>query len=103
MIWTEIKNQTKSVYELVENELSKRYTFSCDADGVKTYVTSHGEHISLCLMGTEDPWDFFVVEYAETGDDGEGFYPKDYNSFDELMNDIISEIETPPKEIEYGE
>lgn len=98
MIWEETKRDTEKVLRLVEDELSRRYEYSYDEEKNKIYTTGLGEHISICLMGTEAPWDFMVVEYAETGDDGEGFYPQDYDSFEEMINDIISEIETPPKE-----
>ena len=54
---------------------------------------SKGVPFSLHKMGDEAPWNFFVIEYGDTGEDGDSFYPDDYDSIEDMISEMIEEIE----------
>ena len=94
MAWMETKNNTIQVKSLVENELEKRYSMSNES-GHKMFHSDQYGDFSICALGEEDPWNFLVISYENDGEDGDGFYPAEYESIDSLVADIIAEIENP--------
>lgn len=49
------------------------------------FRTSKGVRIDVELLSHKAPYDFFVIEYTDTMEDGSGFYPGDYDSFDRYV------------------
>lgn len=88
MTWTEMRNDTDGVKNAVEKRLSEM--FPTDEKG--RFLSVAGVPFSICTMGAQPPWDFLVIEYHDTGEDGDGFYPEDYNSLDEMLKDMLEEV-----------
>ena len=44
-------------------------------------------------MGAADPWNFLTIEYEDTGEDGDAYYPEDYDNFDDMLIEMLTEIE----------
>ncbi len=75
------------------DSLKERYPFKEDTDEVH-FKSKNGTPFNVFIMGDESPWDFLVVEYEDTWEDGDAFYPADYNSFEDLLEAMIKEIES---------
>ena len=75
----------------VEERLEKKYHFTIDEDK-KVFNIDDNETVSIvCIpLNADDP--FFVVEYGN-GEDGDRFYPSDYQNIDALIDDIMKEIQ----------
>lgn len=98
MIWMEMRNNLDQVKEAIETALSERYQAREKSENNafhtgKVFHTDQYGDVSLCVMGNEEPWNFFVIEY-DNGEDGDSFYPSDYDNFEDLVADVISEIES---------
>ncbi len=61
-------------------------------DGVISFINSNGVPFHVVVMGEKEPWNFIVIEYEDTGEDGDAFYPTDYADFEILFNSIVNEI-----------
>lgn len=88
MIWTEMKSDPHNAAELVTQRF---YSLFKRQDGF--FVSHSGEKFSLHVMGDTAPWNFLVIEYQDTGEDGDAFYPSDYDAFDDLIADMVKEID----------
>ena len=91
MEWTDMKYNLSAVFEqLLESlKLAFRHEIS-DRDAV--FYDKDGSPFSVVKMGETAPWNFIVVEYHDDGEDGDAFYPEDYNSFNDFLDDILQEI-----------
>lgn len=61
-------------------------------DGILSFVNSNGIPFHVVCVGKEPPWDFIVIEYEDTMEDGDAFYPSDYFDFDSLFDAVLKEI-----------
>lgn len=91
MTWAETRSDMEKVKAALESILSKKYPESV-RDGTRDFTIPSGDSFRLCVMGDAAPWNFIVIEYG-SGEDGDGYYPDDYVSADEMANDMIREID----------
>ncbi len=91
MIWTEMKSDLEKVKAALEDILAKKYP-SFTHNGMLDFTRPSGESFRLHVMGNASPWDFIVIEYG-SGEDGDGYYPEDYESADKMADDMIREID----------
>lgn len=93
MTWTETKSDTFKVRDL----LTKRFTDLYKAEGSKAdtvkFYTADGVPFSLHVMGADAPFDFIVIEYEDTGEDGDAFFPEDYDTIDDMITAMQTEID----------
>lgn len=90
MEWTEQKSNMAHVHSAVLQRL--RELFSQGDSQAEQFTSPAGVPFSVCKMGETAPWNFLVIEYHDTGEDGESFYPEDYQSLDDLVADMTTEI-----------
>ena len=91
MTWTEMQSDPERVKTVLEDILSRKYQSSIH--GVtREFTRPSGESFRLHVMGSASPWSFIVIEYG-SGEDGDGYYPEDYESADKMAEDMILEIE----------
>lgn len=88
MIWTEMKSNPHKVAESITQAFKSLYD---QKDGY--FVSNSGVQFSLHVMGDASPWDFIVIEYQDTGEDGDAFYPSDFDSLDSIISAMKDEIE----------
>ena len=81
----------QSILRGIEQALSARYP--SHVENGKTIYQGADVEFSVVKMGDSDPWNFFVLEYDD-GEDGDGFYPDDFDSIDDLITAMIDEIES---------
>jgi hypothetical protein len=90
MDWTE----TKSIIDKAEAEiLGKLAEIYQPAEEKGSFYSHGGVRFHIVKMGKEDPWNCFVIEYSDTLEDGDQFYPADYDSLDRLVEKMIEEID----------
>ena len=92
MIWKETRLNIHDVYLLLLKSLKEKYDYKEDADGIQ-FRNMRGIPFNVSVMGDSEPWNFVVVEYEDTGEDGDGYYPEDFDSYDDLLQAMIKEIE----------
>ena len=97
MEWTELKNNISGVYSVVLQRFRERFGLS--GLGEDVFVSPAGIPFSVCKMGEKTPWNFLVIEYRDTGEDGDSFYPEDYQSLDDLVTAMTNEILSATPEI----
>lgn len=87
----EIENKIADFQSEIEKRLGKLFS-SVHRGGKKIYLLNETETASIvCVrLNEEDP--FFVVEYG-SGEDGDRFYPSDYQNHDDLISAILEEIQ----------
>ena len=88
MIWTEMKSDPHKVAELITQRFYSLFKRQGDF-----FVSNSGERFSLHVMGDAAPWNFLVIEYQDTGEDGDAFYPSDYDTIEDLIADMVQEID----------
>ena len=77
----------------VETLLSHAY--KCETkEGVLYFSDPNGGQFHICRMGEEEPWNALVIEYMDTMEDGDLFYPEDYGSLEALVAEMRKEIES---------
>ena len=74
----------------IDTRLKKRYR-TASVKGERFYETKRG--VRFHIINLEGFCEALVVEYADTWEDGDLFYPEDYGNIDELFSAIVSEIE----------
>lgn len=100
MNWMEQRNNMDQVFELLQSVLTEKFSpgkpemFPMAYGSEGWLQNSKGIPFSLHKMGNKDPWNFFVIEYGDTGEDGDSFYPDDYDSFEDMISAILKEIES---------
>ena len=77
---SEIDNRFKAVYKYSESK-TDGYVFKQDS----------GISFTVHKMGASSPWDFLVIDYHDTGEDGDAFYPEDYSSIDDMFKAMLEE------------
>lgn len=93
MTWTETKNDNSLVEPLISAELGKRYDHE-EKDGKTYFRRQSGELFHLVRVRLQkDDADFFVIEYMNSMEDGDAFYPEDYDSLEAMMEEIVREID----------
>ena len=92
MIWTEMKYDLPKVKDALEQLFKENYG-SKVVDKKLQFKSKHGEWFRLCIVGDKAPYDFLVIEYLDTGEDGDAFYPKDCYDLGVLYEDMVREIE----------
>ena len=99
MDWTDQKNDMDQVYSAVFSRLKESFSPAKLDDWPMAhgssgwFQNSTGIPFSVHKMGDQAPWDFIVIEYADTGEDGEAYYPADYDNLENMIADMITEIE----------
>ena len=90
--WSVVRNNIDNAVNAVEIELSQRYPYTME-NGKRIYHSDKAGffHIDI-LRGLADV-PFFVIDYMKDYEDGDGFFPVDYDSLDTLVSDVITEIE----------
>lgn len=91
MTWAEMRSDMVKVRITLESILAKKYPGFL-RDGAQNFTIPSGDSFRLCVMGDALPWNFIVIEYG-SGEDGDGYYPEDYESADEMVSDMIREID----------
>lgn len=93
MTWTETRNNNSLVEPLISAELEKRYD-RAEKDGKSYFRRQDGELFHLVRVRLpKDDADFFVIEYMDSMEDGDAFYPEDYDSLEAMMEEIFLEID----------
>lgn len=92
MAWTETKSNISQVYNSVLEFLKKDYRSELVGNKI-LFFDKDGNQFMPCLLGTESPFNCFVIEHLKTGEDGDEFYSEDYNSLEELYQAVVNEIE----------
>lgn len=93
MTWTETRSDNSLVEPMISEELAKRYD-RAEKDGKTYFCRKSGELFHLVRVRLEkDDADFLVIEYMDSMEDGDSFYPEDYNSPEALMEAIFQEID----------
>ena len=95
MNWMEMRKDPSQVKNEIERIFSHRYRVVTE-DNDKIFHSDQSGDFYICDMGNEEPWNFLVIAYKE--EDGDSFYPSDYDSLDSLIADMIAEIEDTPEE-----
>lgn len=80
----------EKILEFIEKKLKDKYPST--TEGNKLVFRSQESSFSVCKMGEESPWNFFVIEYDD-GEDGDAFYPEDYINLEDMVEDMVKEIE----------
>ncbi len=93
MTWTETRKNNGLVEPLISEELAKRYA-QTEKDGKTYFRRQSGElfHPVRVQLDKGDA-DFFVIEYMDSMEDGDSFYPEDYDTLDSMMEEIFLEID----------
>ena len=92
MTWLEMRSNPKKVYKLLVDSLKDKYQYKEGSDGVQ-FKTKNGVPFNVFVMGNEAPWDFLVIEYEDIGEDGDAYYPSDYDTFEMMLEAMIKEID----------
>lgn len=79
----------EEIIDKVINCLKKRYKHE-EHDSIIYFQNSRGEVFNVVMM---DLWGCLVIEYNDTGEDGDLYYPNDYKDFDTMLKAMIEEIE----------
>jgi hypothetical protein len=93
MTWLGMRNKMDDILELINNRLSELYVLENSENGLH-FKNNKSVVFSVHKMGEKDPWNFFVIGYEDTGEDGDAFYPEDYNDFEEMFHKMLEEIES---------
>lgn len=93
MTWTETRKNNGLVEPLISEELAKRYD-QTEKDGKTYFRRQSGELFHpVRVQLVKGDADFFVIEYMDSMEDGDSFYPEDYSSLEEMIEEICREIE----------
>ena len=87
---------TRSMNEIkkdVEASLKMVYPFK-EEDGSVLFVPENFEAFKVCKMGDEEPWNALVLEYQDTGEDGDLFYAEDYDTLEAMVSLMRAEIQS---------
>lgn len=76
----------------VEDNLKNIYSYK-DKGSTLFFVNNKGETFNVVKMGNDNRWTCLVIEYNDTGEDGDLYYPNDYKDFDTMFNAMLEEIE----------
>lgn len=93
MTWEETRLNIHDVYLLLLKSFKGKYDYKEDADGIQ-FRNMKGIPFNVFIMGDSAPWNFIVVEYEDTGEDGDGYYPEDFDSYDDMLQAMLKEIES---------
>ena len=77
-------NRTK---QWIENRLNKIYR-SVERDDETYFCNSKGLWFKIDAIGD---WDCLIIDYLP--EDGDQFYPEDYDDLEKMFDDMLSEIE----------
>lgn len=93
MTWAETRLNNGLVEPLIREELAKRYK-QVEEKGETYFRKKNGELLHLVRVRILDGGaDFFTIEYMGSMEDGDSFYPEDYDSLEEMMKEIFREID----------
>ncbi len=87
--------------EYVENYIKDRFPLII-INGGKCFLLDDGTIARISNMGSRPPWDALVVEYADSeqdmlnniADDGDLFYPDEYDSLTGLAEAMMKEMDS---------
>lgn len=89
MTWTEISKKTDTLRSALEEALSKTYeTASIEP---KSFVNNKGDKFTLFTFS--QPEVAVGIEYNDA-DDGDLYYPTDYDGIEPMLEDMAKEIES---------
>lgn len=99
MKWTEQLKTTDSLMEIKNmaiEQMKAIYPNNEDKDGNVCFKLPDGLFMRIWVWKSDTEYDNALgMEYGETSnlfpDDGDLYYPADYNSFDELFNAMLEE------------
>lgn len=92
MTWAEKKLNIHEVYEMIIESLKNKYQFEENEEEIQFKNTKDVPFI-VYAIGNEPPWNFLVIEYEDTGEDGDSYYPEDYECFEDMFQAMLAEIE----------
>ena len=92
MIWQEIKYNIDAVLEMINESLASKYIIRTENEP-GDYINNQQVPFSVCKLGDTPPWNCLTISYEDTGEDGDLFYPEDYEEYDDLLQALITEIE----------
>lgn len=87
----EIENKMTDLKGMIEKKLEKQYSFVI-RDGKNVFLLGETETASIVCVSLNESDPFFVVEYG-SGDDGDRYYPSDYQDQEDLADAILKEIQ----------
>ena len=90
MDWMEMRNDIPKVKNAVIEEFKKVYPSYKKRDNV-FFVNPNGLEFEIYGFGSD--WNFLVISYELSGEDGSSFYPEDYESFEDFVNDMKKEAD----------
>lgn len=99
MKWMEELKVTDNLMEIknmVIERMKTIYPYKENKDGTVCFKLPDGLFMQLWIWRSDTEYDNALgMEYGETSDllpdDGDLYYPVDYNSFDELFEDMLTE------------
>ncbi len=95
MNWTEVSKSCGLLKNEVEEKFIGRYNHK-DEDGAIVFQNDYGIEFGTFLF--EKPEVCIGIEYHDTWEDGDLFYPSDYKSLDDMVKDIEKEIDSATPE-----
>lgn len=87
----EIENEITDLQNRIEKRLEKQYSFVA-RDGKKVFLLDETETVSIVCVRLNENDPFFIVEYGN-GDDGDRYYPSEYQDPEKLIDAILAEIQ----------
>lgn len=92
MTWQGTRYNMDELLRRINEALAARYEVVSSSDN-SIYINKRGAEFHVCKLGIKDPWNCFVISYADTGEDGDCFYPEDYDNFASMLDAMIAEID----------
>ena len=99
MIWEELKADTRLVAQALERRLKYKYPFQV-MKCRPVFKNDHKVCFALFTYGFGGAGSYLGIEYRDIMKDGDRFYPADYSSLDELLDDMVKEIESETEHYE---
>ena len=93
MTWEEIRQNIDDVMAIVNNMLALKYKTRVDGEE-KIFKNNAGIEFALRKLGDKEPWNAIVIQYEDTLEDGDSFYPEDFNSVNDMFQAMLEEIES---------
>lgn len=91
--WSELIQRKEQIDPLMNEELGKRYPVVEEEDGYLSYQMPSGAlfHVNRYIY-SEDKHEYYVIEYEDTQEEGNPFYPEDYDMLDRMIQAMCLEI-----------
>lgn len=85
--WAEMKTDIIQAEKGILDGLAKIYQ---PGEGEGEFFSRKGVLFSVTRL---DRWNCFVIDYSDTMEDGDRFYPEDFDSLESLLKKMTEEID----------